>query len=165
MTDQNRITKAGPKQRQKADRRSYTLAGLAWLAEAADRFLFKGQCYDAGPDSETKCGLCGKHIRFCYVLKVLELSDPLTPEVGKAVIGECCFEPIKAANAKLYRQLLAAAINLRTFMEAVQRDKRRFSGPGLAQDEIECSPSGVVGAEEPLNRLFDSLIEEGGDHA
>lgn len=65
----------------------------------------------------------------------------------------------------LTRRLLAAAINLRTFMEAVQRDKRRFSGPGLAQYEIECSPSEVVGAEEPLNRLFDSLIEEGGDHA
>lgn len=140
-------------------------SGRTWQVEDAGRFLFKAQCYDAGPDSETKCGLCGKHTRLCYVLNVLQSTDPLSPEVGKVVIGECCFEAIKAANVKLYRQLLAAAINLRTFMEAIERDKRRFCGPGLAHGEIECSRLEVVGAEEPLNRLLDSLIEEGGDHA
>ena len=99
-----------------------------WRAADAARFLFKGQCYDAGPASDTTCNICGVHIQLCYVLKALETADLLSPEVGKLTIGECCFEPIKAVNEKLHRQLFAAAVNLRTYIEAIERDKRIFGG-------------------------------------
>ncbi len=97
-----------------------------WRAADAACFVFKGQCYDAGPASDTTCSLCGERIGHCYVLKVLE--DLLSPEVGKLTVGECCFEPIGAVNEKLHGQLFAAAVNLRSYIEAIERDKRIFGG-------------------------------------
>lgn len=94
-----------------------------WQSADAARFFFKGQRYDAGPASDTTCSLCGEHIRLCYVLKVLEKIDLLSPEVGKLTVGECCFQPIEAANEKLHRQLSAAAVNLRTYIEAIERTR------------------------------------------
>lgn len=133
-----------------------------WQTEDAARFLFKGQCYDAGPDSETKCSLCCERIRLCYVLKVLETADPLAPEIDKLAIGECCFQSIKVVNEKLYRQLLAAAINLRTFMEAVERDKQIFGGSAQENDGFS---QALPGADEELaSKLFDSLLADGGEH-
>ncbi len=99
-----------------------------WRAADAARFLFKGQCYDAGSASDTTCSICGAHIQLCYVLKVLETADLLSLEVGKITVGECCFEPIKAVNQKLHGQLFTAAVNLRTYIEAIERDKRIFGG-------------------------------------
>lgn len=134
-----------------------------WRIEDAARFLFKAQCYDAGPDSETKCGLCGAQIRLCYVLKVLESVDLLASEVGKLTIGECCFQRTKTVNEKLYPQLLAAAINLRTFMEAVDRDKRVFAG--VVPDELKCQAS-LLGLDDELAfHTFEPVIGEGADHA
>ena len=127
-----------------------------WRAADGARFLFKGQCYDAGPASDTTCSLCGEHIRLCYVLKVLEAVDLLSPEVGKLTVGECCFQPIEAANEKLHRQLLAAAVNLRTYIEAIERDKRIFADRQAA----------VLDPEEDLIRqLSQALLSDGGDHA
>ena len=132
-----------------------------WQMEDAARFFFKAQCYDAGPNSRTSCGLCGEHIRLCYVLKVLEVAEPLAPEVGKLTIGECCFTPIKAENEKLYRQLLAAAINLRTFLEAVERDKRIFAGSA----QKVALPEPLSGTDEEVaSESFESLATNGGDH-
>lgn len=132
-----------------------------WRTADAVRFLFKAQCYDAGSDSETRCGLCGKRIRLCYVLKVLETADPLAPEVGKLTVGECCFKPIQAVNEKLYRQLLAAAVNLRTIIEAVERDKDLFGG---SADKVEF-PQPLPGSDEEVaSELFDSLAANGGEH-
>jgi hypothetical protein len=86
-----------------------------WRSADGARFLFKGQCYDAGPESDTTCSLCGGHIRLVYLLKAVEShSHSCAQEVGKLNVGECCFEPIEAVNEKLYCQLLAAAVNLRT---------------------------------------------------
>ena len=137
--------------------------GGSWHATDAARFLFKAQCYDAGPDSETTCGLCGEHIRLCYVLKVLESADPFAPETGKLVMGECCFAPIRAVNQKLYRQLLAAAINLRTFMEATERDKRVFTES--APDDVNCQPVPLGLDDDLALQIFGRVIAEGGDHA
>lgn len=138
-------------------------SGRTWQVGDAGRFQFKAQCYDAGPDSETRCHLCGRRVRLCYVLKVLETADPCAPEVGKLTIGECCFKPIKAVNEKLCRQLLAAAINLRTFIEAIQRDQQMFGGGKLNKIDGQQLPHGA--AEELIRGLFDSHIGEGGDHA
>jgi hypothetical protein len=129
-------------------------------ADAA-RFLYKAQCYDAGPESETKCGLCGGQIQLCYVLKVLQSTDPLSAEIGKLTIGECCFKPIKGVNEKLYSQLLAAAINLRTFVEAIQRDQRIFAG---IVPESGCSPLPLDADEEMVSRMFEQIIAQGGEH-
>ena len=97
------------------------------------------------------------------MLKVLDSVDPLAPEVAKLTIGECCFQPIKAINEKLYRQLLAAAINLRTFLAAVQRDTQIFADG--VPDEIEVPPL-PVGADEDLSgEMLERSIAEGGDHA
>lgn len=132
-----------------------------WQFADAARFLFKAQCYDAGPDSETRCGLCRGEIRLCYVLKALETADPLAPEVGKLTIGECCFQQIKLINEKLYRQLLAAAINLRTFMEAIERDKRTFTG--TAQEKVASFQS-LPDTDANLRDLFQTLAVDGGEH-
>ena len=126
-----------------------------WLAADGARFLFKGQCYDAGPASDTTCSLCGEHIRLCYVLKVLEAVDLPSPEVGKLTVGECCFHPIEAANEKLHRQLLAAAVNLRTYIEAIERDKRIFADRQAA----------VPDPEDLIRQLSQALLSDGGDHA
>jgi len=37
-----------------------------WLAADAARFLFKGQCYDAGLASDTTCRLCAEQILSTY---------------------------------------------------------------------------------------------------
>ena len=132
-----------------------------WRSADAARFLFKGQCYDAGPESEMKCGLCGGQVQLCYVLKVLQSTDPLSAEIGKLTIGECCFKPIKGVNEKLYGQLLAAAINLRTFVEAIQRDQRIFAG---IAPEPGCSPSALDADEEIASQMFERIIAHGGGH-
>ncbi|MGO9795557.1 MAG: hypothetical protein ACLPLZ_05615 [Terracidiphilus sp.] len=103
--------------------------GERWQSADAARFLFKGQCYDAGSRIFRACDLCGEPIRLVYVLKLIESpSHPCSPEIDKLDVGECCFGKIEAANGKLYGQLLAAAVNLRTYMEAIERDRRVFVG-------------------------------------
>lgn len=95
------------------------------------------------------------------MLKVLHSTDSLSPEIGKLTIGECCFKPIKAVNGKLYRQLLAGAVNLRTFMEAIQRDQLIFAG---AVPELGCSSSPLDADEEMESQTFERIIAQGGDH-
>jgi len=139
-----------------------------WRSAEAARFLFKGQCYDAGPRSDRTCNLCGERIRLCYVLKVQETTDLLSPEAGKLTVGECCFQPIEAVNVKLYRQLLAAAVNLRTYIEAIERDQRIFADRQATAlpEKVELTPLELPGPEEELVReLFDALVNDGGDHA
>ena len=125
MTDQINLKKVRPRSNKRVRSSSRPQGEDTWQSVDAARFLYKGQCYDAGHESETTCELCRKRIRLCYVLKVVQdPSLPYSPEVGKLTVGECCFKPIKAVNEKLYRQLLAAAVNLRTFIDAIERDKR-----------------------------------------
>ena len=63
------------------------------------RLIFKGQCYDAGPESERVCHACGQGIQHCYTLKLLGTGDLASAkEVGKAVIGECCFALISPSS-------------------------------------------------------------------
>ena len=165
MTDQIKLEEVGPLSKKGARRSRGHLGGDTWQSADAARFLHKGQCFDAGSESETKCELCGKRIRLCYVLKVVQdPSLPYSPEVGKLIIGECCFKAIQAVNEKLYRQLLAAAVNLRTFIEAIERDQRIFAESGGAPDEFDSAQLQLVD-EELACRLFEGLIDEGGDHA
>jgi len=140
-----------------------------WGAADAARFLFKGQCYDAGPGSDTTCSLCGTHIRLVYVLKVLESpSHSCAQEAGKLNAGECCFKPIGAVNERLYRQLLAGAVNLRTYIEAIERDQRIFQvrQDAVAPEKVRLPRLEVLGAEEDrVRELFEALLSDGGDHA
>ena len=140
-----------------------------WLGTDAARFFFKGQCYDAGPASDTTCSLCGEHIRLVYVLKVIEFPPHLcAQEVGKLNVGECCFKAIEAVNKKLYRQLLAAAVNLRTYIEAIERDQRIFEDrqQDVSSEEVKLPRLEVPGPEEGLVwQLFEALVNDGGDHA
>ena len=141
--------------------------GKEWRSADGPRLFFKGQCYDAGPESDTTCSLCGEHIRLCYVLKVLEAADLLSPEVGKLNVGECCFKPIEAVNQKLYRQLLAAAVNLRTYIEAIERDQRIFTDRQATapSDKVELPRLEVPGPEEDhVWQMFEEFVNDGGDH-
>jgi hypothetical protein len=140
------------------------LGGNMWQSKDAARFLFGGQCYDAGSGADRTCGLCCESIRFNYVLKEIESpDDPYSPQVGKMHIGECCFKLVKAANEKLYLQLLAAAVNLRTYLAAVERDKGIF-GPDATPENFDYSKLQLV--DEELGRqLFEGLLDEGGDPA
>lgn len=138
-----------------------------WRAADGARFLFKGQCYDAGPESDTTCSLCRRFIRLVYILKVVESSHSCAQEVGKLNVGECCFEPIEDVNEKLYRQLLAAAVNLRTYIEAIERDQRIFGGrkKTVASEKVELSRPEVPGLKEgSVRQLFAPLVNDGGDH-
>lgn len=114
---------------------------------------------------------CGERIRFVYVLKVIESpSHSRAPEVGKLHVGECCCSPIKAVNAKLYAQLLAGAVNLRTFIEAIERDHRIFA------ERQGATESNLLGSsplqlsipsldEDSVPQWFQELVNDGGDHA
>lgn len=164
MTDQINLREVGSRSRKRARYASRHSGGNMWGSGDAARFLFGGQCYDAGSGADTTCGLCGEGIRFNYVLKVIESpDDPYSPQVGKMHIGECCFSPIKPANAKLYVRLLAGAVNLRTYLEAVERDKRIF-GPETTPETFDYSRLQLV--DEELGRqLFEGLLDEdGGEH-
>lgn len=165
MTDQINLKKVGSRSHKRARSSSRPQGEHTWHSVDAARFLYKGQCYDAGHESETTCELCRKRIRLCYVLKVVQDSSlPYSPEVGKLLIGECCFKPIQAVNEKLYRQLLAAAVNLRTFIDAVERDQRIFAETGAEPGKFD--PAQLQLVDEELGRqLFEGLLDEGGDHA
>jgi hypothetical protein len=136
-----------------------------WRSADGARFLFNGQCYDAGSESDTTCSFCGGHIRLVYILKVV---DACAQEVGKLNVGECCFEPIEAVNEKLYRQLLAAAVNLRTYIEAIERDQRIFGDrqQAVPSEEVKLPRVEMPGLEEgSVWQLFEALVNDGGDHA
>ena len=167
MANRMNVNEAAGKLGRGARRTAAENTSARWQPADAARFFFKGQCYDAGPGSDTTCSLCGEHIRLCYVLKVLEAADPLLPEVGKLTVGECCFKAIEAVNQKLYRQLLAAAVNLRTYIEAIERDQRIFADRQATapSDKVELPQLETPGPEEDLVRhLFEALVNDGGDH-
>jgi len=140
-----------------------------WQSADAARFLYKGQCYDAGSAIFRACDLCGKPIRLVYVLKVIESpAHSYSPEIDKLDVGECCFRKIEAANEKLYRQLLAAAVNLRTYMEAIERDRRVFIDQQEAgeSENVELPQLQATGLDEDWARqLFEELVGDGGNHA
>lgn len=165
MTDQINLKKVRPRSNKRVRSSSQPQGEDTWQSVDAARFLYKGQCYDAGYESETTCELCRKRIRLCYVLKLVQdPSLPYSPEIGKLTIGECCFKPIKALNEKLYRQLLAAAVNLRTFIEAVERDQRIFAETGAERGKFDSSQLKLCVDEELAGQLFEGLLYEGGDH-
>jgi hypothetical protein len=166
MANHMNVNEAAGKLGRGARRTAAENTSARWRPADAARFFFKGQCYDAGPESDTTCSLCGKQIRLCYVLQVLEAADLLSPEVGKLTVGECCFQPILAVNEKLHCQLLAAAVNLRTYIEAIDRDQRIFA------DRQAAAPSGKVElprleipGPELVRQLFEAFVNDGGDHA
>src|SRR5271165_4191447 len=147
MTDRINLEEVGARSRRRTRSASRHLGGNTWQSEDAAHFLFCGQCYDAGSESDRTCGLCGEGIRFNYVLKVIESpDDPYSPQVGKMHIGECCLKSVKAANEKLYLQLLAAGVNLRTHLVAVERDKRIF-GTDATPENFDYSKLQLVDEE------------------
>lgn len=81
-------------------------------------FVFKGQCYDPGLHSKTKCTLCGRAIRLVYILK--------NPADRSVPTGSCCFHKFQDINPKLFKQLEAAQIWLTTTIETEQRDIRAY---------------------------------------
>ena len=143
--------------------------GERWQAADAARFLYKGQCYDAGSAIFRACDLCGEPIRLVYVLKVVEsASHPFSPEIAKLDVGECCFEKIEVVNEKLFVQLVAAAINLRTYREAIERDRRVFIGRQEAKESeiVEMLQLRGPGLEEDsVRQLLEALLIEGGHYA
>jgi hypothetical protein len=172
MVERIDLEEPAARRHQRARRAGKESGRTRWQAEDAARFLFKGQSYDAGARSETHCNLCGGPIRLCYVLKVIEDPSVLySREVGKLHIGECCFQSIRAVNEKLYGQLLAAAVNLRTFLEAIERDQRIFAVQEAATETNEGKsphPPLVVPPldEEFAVQLFEALeAGKGGNHA
>lgn len=140
-----------------------------WQPADAARFLFKGQCFDAGSRIFRACDLCGEPIRLVYVLKVIESpAYSYSPEIDKLDVGECCFDKIEAVNEKLFFQLLAAAINLRTYIAAIERDRRVFIGQQEVNESemVEMLQLRGPGLEEdPVRQLLEALLIQGGHHA
>ena len=169
MTSPININGAAKRSGRKTRRIAKSNRGERWQSADAARFLFKGQCYDAGSRIFRSCDLCGEPIRLVYVLKVIESpSHPCSPEIDKLDVGECCFGKIEAVNGKLYGQLLAAAVNLRTYMEAIERDRRVFAGPQEARESetVELPQLPVPGlGEDWVRQLFEALVSDGGNHA
>lgn len=98
----------------------------------------------------------------------MKVVDACAQEVGKHNVGECCFEPIGAVNEKLYRQLLAAAVNLRTYIEAIERDQRIFGDrqKAVASEKVKLPRLDVPGPEKgSVRKSFDARVNDGGDHA
>ena len=169
MANQIKLNEAAGKSGRRTRSTATQNRGEAWRSADAARFFFKGQCYDAGSESDTTCSFCGGHIRLVYILKVVEShSHSCAQEAGRLNVGECCFEPIEAVNEKLYRQLLAAAVNLRTYIEAIERDQRIFGDrqPAVPSEEVKLPRVEVPGPEEgSVWQLFEALVNDGGDHA
>ena len=70
-------------------------------------------------------------------------------------------------NEKLYAQLLAGAINLRTYMEAIERDRRVFIGQQevTESETVEMLQLRGPGLEEDwVRQLFEALVSDGGNH-
>lgn len=111
------------------------------------RLIYKGQCYDAGTESANLCAACGEPIRFCYILKLLASDDVFSAkEIAKFRIGDCCFHFFKEWSPELHRKLVAAKVNLHTFVEAVERDKRVYgtqtapaANGGIAEEGDKCN--------------------------
>lgn len=169
MANHMNVNEAAVKFGRGARRTAAESTSARWRPADAARFFFIGQCYDAGPESDTTCSLCGERIRLVYILKVIEShSHSRTQEVGKLNVGECCFEPIRAVNKKVYCQLLAAAVNLRTYLEAIERDQRIFETrqQAVAPEKVKLPGPEVLRVQEDLVRqLFEGLLSDGGDHA
>jgi hypothetical protein len=163
------ISGAGKRSGRKTRRVAKLNRDERWQSADTARFLFKGQCYDTGSTFFRACDLCGEPIRLVYVLKVVESpSHPCSPEIDKLDVGECCFRKIEAVNEKLFFQLLAAAVNLRTYMEAIERDRRVFTGrqESLESEKVELTQPQVPGLDEDwVRQLFEALVSDGGNHA
>jgi hypothetical protein len=165
MANQIKLNEVAGKPSRRARSAATQNRGEAWRSADAASFFFKGQCYDTGSESDTTCSFCGERIRLVYILKVV---DACAQEVGKINVGECCFEPIEAVNEKLYRQLLAAAVNLRTYIEAIERDQRIFGDrqQAVPSEEVKLPRVEMPGPEEgSVWQLFEALVNDGGDHA
>lgn len=169
MANQNKANDVAPKSGRRARSAATENSSESWGAANGARLLFKGQCYDAGPASDTTCSLCGEHIRLVYILKVIEFpSHGCAHEVGKLNVGECCFKAIEAVNEKLYHQLLAAAVNLRTYIKAIDRDERIFARrqEAVSPENVKLSRLELPGSKEgSVRQLFRALLNDGGDHA
>ena len=82
--------------------------------------------------------------------------------------GNAASKKIEAVNGKLCGQLQAAAVNLRTYMEAIERDRRIFAGPQEAPESetVELPQLPVPGlGEDWVRQLFEALVSDGGNHA
>jgi hypothetical protein len=95
-------------------------------------FLFKGQVWDSrlsdSTPSERRCAVCRRHVRFVFILKQLQTSDPTAnPEIGKLEIGRCCFHYLRKWNAKLFEELLHALQYEKNREAAIRMDKKRFA--------------------------------------
>jgi hypothetical protein len=88
-------------------------------------FVFKTQVWKCLPGKQ--CDICFRAIRYACVLKRTQSENVLLPpEIGKLVIGKCCFHYFKKWNTGLYYKLLFAYQNVQTFTQAVERDKQMF---------------------------------------
>ncbi len=75
---------------------------------------------------------------------------------------------LRPSNEKLYGQLLAAAVNLRTYMEAIERDRRVFVGRQEAGESeiVEMLQLRRPGLEEDsVRQLLEALLIERGHYA
>ncbi len=141
------INRAAKRSGRKTRRIAKSSRDERWQSADAARFLFKGQCYDAGSRIFRSCDLCGEPIRLVYVLMAVEsASHPFSPEIAKLDVGECCFEKIEAVNGKLCGQLQAAAVNLRTYMEAIERDRRSLRRPARSPGVRDGRVAATAGA-------------------
>lgn len=85
-------------------------------------FTFKGQYYDAGPQSKMKCSLCGQDMQLVYVLR--NDRDRSVP------ISFCCFEYFRNWNPILHTQLLAAQLLLQVVIRGEAQDVKVY-GPRM----------------------------------
>ncbi len=94
-------------------------------------FIFKGQVWDSrladASSSDKDCAICKRHVRFVFVLKQVQTTDPAhNPEIGKLEIGRCCFHHFRKWHRDLFRQLFYALQYELNREIAVRQDKQRF---------------------------------------
>jgi len=113
------------------------------------KFLFRGQCYDAGPGipSRRRCACCDHLIRQVFVL-----HDSLG---HKFYFGSGCIDHFGKWNKPLHTKLKAARIWLRTWIKAKMHDtrrERRLEALRISETEYKLMKKQAAGAIKEYHR-------------
>jgi len=131
-------------------------------------YLFNGTYYDTGVDAKQACHVCGRIIRYCYIVKRNPAS--LLP-ASKLTIGSCCFlffdakTQVALANAQGVNQNRTQAIELeakfysrRADVKSRMRQWQQIKRQALSQVRKSRKESGWL--SEPLFDLSVTASQE-----
>lgn len=85
-------------------------------------YAFNGAYFDTGTDAKMKCGVCGRDIRYCYILK----RRPERAPQAKLNIGSCCFGYFDA-DQKTHQALVDARGVIQHRAEAIDAETKFYT--------------------------------------